>query len=340
MKKRQLSIFIVVMFTTIFCNAQKVNVHYVNSFNNTNHPQVAYWFFTPAMMQEENYKNKIDSFAAFSKYTLIFLTQRDGCDFYDAKTMHPVFAKLVSYAHQKNLKIALQIWKNDKETLLENTDRLMQEGEIKLDENGSGEYTVKAKGARNMDMLLKSELFSIYAFQKTAEGFYDPSSLKEISSLAKADNQKETVHVSIAAGSRFKNYTAYILTQHYYHSCSNFSEQAKSILLNAFKSYADIPFDGIGLDEYKNMTIARQKIMDSTHDVFRERVYSVPMKKEMKVKTGLDLDRTLFDMRYAPDGKPAIRIKAINEYMGILRTATLGVEAAMYDLGKKMYGGN
>ncbi len=31
-------------------------------------------------------------------------------------------------------------------------------------------------------------------------------------------------------------------------------------------------------------------------------------------------------------------MKAINEYMSLLRTATLGIEAAVYDLDKKMYG--
>jgi len=329
---------VLVIVSASTCLAQKATIHYTDAFENAHHPQVAYWFFTPGMMTEKSYKDKIDSFAAYSKYTLIFLTQRDGCDFYDTKTMHPIFSKLVAYAHQKHLKIALQIWKNDRGTLIENTDRLMQEGEVKLDENGRGQYTVKAKGARNMDMLLKSELFKIYAFKKTGDGFYDPSSLKEITSSAKAQNTKDAVSVAIAAGSSYNGYTAYILTQHYYNSCNNFSEQAKSILLNAFKAYANIPFDGIGLDEYKNLTIARQKIMESTNDVFRERVYSLPMAKAMKLQTGLDPGRLLFDMRYAPEGKSSIRIKAINEYMAMLRTATLGVEAAMYDLGKKMYG--
>jgi len=305
MKKNWSFIFFITMLPCILY-AQKQDVRYINAFQNSNHPQVAYWFFTSGMMPEKNYKDKIDSLVKFSKYTLIFLTQRDGCDFYDTKTMHPVFQRLVAYAHQKGLKIGLQIWKSDKGTLMENTDRLMQEGEVQLDDNGNAQYTVKAKGARNMNTLLKSELFTIYAFKKTADGFYDPATLKEITSLAKTQAGPDTVAVSIHAGHGLKGYTAYILTQHYYNSCSNFSDQAKSILLNAFKAYADIPFDGIGLDEYKNMTIARQKILDSTHDVFRERLYSLSMAKKMKAITGLDLNRVLFDMRYAPGGKPGI----------------------------------
>lgn len=328
--------FVVLIQTDIY--AQEIKTSYVNSFDNTNHPQVAYWFFSQNMITDKAWTDKIDSMVAFSKYTLIFLTQRDGCDFYDATTMHPVFKKLVAYAHQKGLKIGLQIWKEDRSVLMDNTDRLMQEGEVVLDENGKANYAVKARGARDMTTLLRSELFKIYAFKKTGDGFYDPATLKEITNTALAQNATDSVGLVINAGSRFKGYTAYILTQHYYNSCSNFSEQSTVIITNAFKAYADIPFDGIGLDEYKNMKIARQKIMEQTKEVFRERVYALAMAKKMKATTGMELDRVLFDMRYAPTGKPAVRMKAINEYMSLLRTATLTVENAVYDLGKKLYG--
>lgn len=320
--------------------AQQVKTTYVDVFENTNHPQVAYWFFAANMMPEKRYKEKIDSFAKYSKYTLIFLTERNGCNFYDIKTMHPVFQKLVAYAHSKGLKIGLQIWKRDYETSIENSDRLIQEGEQVLDKNGSAKYAVKAMGAREMNILLKSELFKVYAFRKTAAGFYDPATLKDITASAKSAASLNEVNVSISAGSRYAGYTAYIMTQHYYNSCSNFSEQAKDMLLDAFKAYADIPFDGIGLDEYKNLKIAREKVLDTSGGVFRERLYSLGMAKAIKTKQGKDLDRMLFDMRYAPAGKPELRMAAINVYMDMVRHATLPVEAAVYDLGKKMYGKN
>ncbi|MDP4284870.1 MAG: hypothetical protein Q8891_10620 [Bacteroidota bacterium] len=340
MKKK---LILMISFLIIFHSgnyAQEMKVNYVNSFQNINHPEVAYWFFASNMMSKSAYKGKIDSFARYSKYTLIFLTERNGCNFYDSKTMHPIFKDLVAYAHQKGLKIGLQIWKRDFGTRVENTDRLMQEEEVVLNENGHANYRVTAKGARNMSGLIKSELFKVYAFKKTSEGFYDPSTLKDITNLAKADTSKTEVKVTINAGNKLKGYTAYILTQHYYNYCSNFSGQAKSMILNAFKAYADIPFDGIGLDEYKNLLIAREPVLKKNHDTFRERLYSIAMAKRMKATTGMDMSRVLFDMRYAPEGKPSVRIKAINEYMSLLRTATLKIEAAMYDLGKKMYGKN
>ncbi len=330
--------FVSLQHTIIY--AQEVKVNYVNEFSNVNHPEVAYWFFASNMMQEEVYKRKIDSFAQYSKYTLIFLTQRNGCDFYDVKTMHPIFEKLVAYAHQKGLKIGLQIWKDNRGTLIQNTDRLIQEGEILLDSNGKARYGVKAKGARNMNDILKSELFKIYAFKKIAAGVYDSSTLKDITKLATSQSGVDSVTVSINAGSKFKGYTAYIMTQHYYNSCSNFSDQAMKIITDAFKAYGDIPFDGVGLDEYKNITIAREPVLKQNHERFRERLYSLSMAKKMKETTGMDLSRVLFDMRYSPGVDIAVRMKAINEYMSLLRTATLGIEAAVYDLGKKFFGKN
>jgi hypothetical protein len=325
----------------VFClQAQVIQVKYINAFENSNHPQVAYWFITSDQHKPTVYKAKIDSFAKFSKYTLVFLTEREGYSFYDSTNMHPIFKDMVAYAHQKGLKLGLQIWKRDFFTDLENTDRLIQEGEQTLDANGEASYQVQAFGAREMNSLIKSELFKVYAFKKTADGFYQAGSLQDISSKATAVNAKETVSVKINAGANLKGYQVYILTQHYYNSCSNFSDQAMKMLLNAFKAYRDIPFDGIGLDEYKNLKIARQKIMDSTGEVFRERLYSVGMAKQIKLRTGKQMDRVLLDMRYAPVGKPEIRISAINQYMQLLRSATLPLEAAVYDLGKKMYGSN
>lgn len=338
MKKRFL--FSSLLLLAGFLQAQKTVVNYVDAFENSNHPQVAYWFITTDQHNPSVYKAKIDSFVKYSKYNLVFLTEREGYSFYDSTHMHPIFKGMVAYAHQKGLKLGLQIWKRDFFTTLENTDRLIQEGEQTLDANGDANYQVHAFGAREMNTLIKSELFKVYAFKKTAEGFYEKGSLQDISARAKAINAKETVSVKISAGASLKGYQVYILTQHYYNSCSNFSDQAKNTLVNAFKAYRDIPFDGIGLDEYKNLKIARQKILDSTGELFRERLYSLGMAKQIKARTGKSMEQVLLDMRYAPEGNDAIRISAINQYMHLLRFATLPIEAAVYDLGKKIYGPN
>jgi hypothetical protein len=323
-------------------NAQtKSNIHQVATFDAVNHPHVAYWFFSKDMLDAKRNEEKIDSLAQFSNYTLIFLTARNGANFYETEKMHPVFERLVKYAHQKGLKIGLQLWDKKYKVPIENTERMILESEIVLDENGAGTYSAKAKYVRDVKAILKSELFKVYAFRKTSSGFYDPKSLKDITALCTSTNSnKEIVDIKLDAGKQLKGYTAYILTQHYYNICTNHSPEAVANLTQALKAYSDIPFDGVGLDEYTNMRVSPTWELEKTNDVFRGRPYSLPMAEKLKVSTGLEPEKVLFDMRYAPQGKPEVRMKAINHYMSAMRSGTLEMEKTIYDKGKEFYGSN
>jgi len=318
----------------------KTSVKYVSSFENLNHPQVAYWFFSKDMLNPERYQGKIDSLSKFSKYNLIFLTARNGVDFYDTPKMHPIFEQLVKYAHSKGIKIGLQLWERRYKVPVEATERMMQEGEITLDDNGAGTYSVKAKGVRDFRSILKSELFKVYAFKKAGDGFYVTGTLTDITAQCTPKEGKETVEVAVNADKKLKGYTAYILTQHYYNYCSNHSAEAANNMTNVLKSYSDIPFDGVGLDEYTNLRVATTWELKKANDVFRGRSYSLSMAEKFKASTGMELDKTLLDMRYAPLGKPEVRIKAIDNYMAIMRSGTMNIEKIIYDKGKEFFGSN
>ena len=70
-------------------------------------------------------------------------------------------------------------------------------------------------------------------------------------------------------------------------------------------SYADIPLDGIQLDEYGYLPL-------NTFDMeseFRGRQYSKGMKRYYNDKLNIDLDRLLFDMRFAPENDEKVRKK-------------------------------
>jgi len=342
--KKSLLTFLVSLslLPTFIGNAQtKVNIQQIDAFDAINHPQVAYWFFSKDMLDAKRYEQKIDSLAQFSKYTLVFLTARNGINFYDTEKMHPIFERLVKYAHQKGLKIGLQLWDKKYKVPVENTERMILEAEVRLGDNGDGSYSAKAKYVRDAKAILKSELFKVYAFKKTGDGFYDPKSLKDITAqCTPASSTKETVDVKIDAGKQLNGYTAYILTQHFYNICSNHSPEAVANLTQVLKAYSDIPFDGVGLDEYTNMRVSPTWELEKNNDVFRGRTYSVPMAEKLKASAGIEPERVLFDMRYAPQGKPEIRMKAINYYMSIMRSGTLEMEKTIYDKGKEFYGPN
>lgn len=292
------------------------------------------------MLPQERYEAKIDSLSKFSKYNFIFLTAREGVNFSDNVKMHPVLEKVVSYAHSKGLKIGLQHWGRSYNVPIELTERMIQEGEITLDDNGTGSYSVKAKFVRNARSILKSELFKVYAFKKAGSGFYIPGTLTDITAQCTPKEEKETVEVAVKTDIKLKGYTAYILTQHFYGFCSNHSAEAANNMTTMLKNYSDIPFDGVGLDEYTNNRVSTIWELNKSNDVFRGRPYSLSMAEKFKATTGMDLNTTLFDMRYAPLGKPEVRIKAINNYMAIMRSGTMNIEKIIYDKGKEFFGPN
>lgn len=342
-KKINIYLFLFVsffVFTQRVLSETKTSIHQIEAFEAVNHPQVAYWFFSKDMLDPKRYQEKIDSLCRDSKYTLIFLTARNGVNFYETEKMHPVFENLVKYAHQKGLKIGLQLWDKKYKVAIENTERMMLEGEILLDESGKGTYSAKAKYVRDAKSILKSELFKVYAFRKAGSGFYEPKSLIDITAKCIKTEGKETVELKIDEGSKLKGYTAYILTQHYYNFCSNHCPEVVENLTQVLKAYSDIPFDGVGLDEYTNMRVSPTFELKKTNDVFRGRTYSLGMAEKMTATSGLKPEQVLFNMRYAPLGESEVRIKAINHYMDAMRSGTLAIETAIYDQGKAVFGPN
>jgi hypothetical protein len=105
-------------------------------------------------------------------------------------------------------------------------------------------------------------------------------------------------------------------------------------------AYKDIPFDAVGFDEYTNLKLFATWELNKNKEQLTERLYSLGMAKAYKSMYGADIERNFFDMRYAPNNHPEIRINAINTYMDIMRKSTLNVETAMYDNAKRIFGIN
>ena len=102
---------------------------------------------------------------------MLFLTSREGSNFYDTPTWHTAFKNIVARAHKKGVKVGLQLWGNYMDKSMEGSQRMIIESEVKLDQNGNADYTDTAKFIRFSDRLLKTDLFKVYSFKKTGEGF-------------------------------------------------------------------------------------------------------------------------------------------------------------------------
>ena len=324
--------------TWLLSYSQNTQINYVPAFENENHPEIGYWFISPNLVEDGSYLAHLDSIATKSKYTLLFLTARAGADFYDYKMFYPVFKNIVAFAHKKGLKIGLQLWGNYKDKTIDGSQRMIIEPELPLDQSGSASATIKARHIRFPDRLLKSDLFKVYAFKKTGEGFYDPATLKDITAhCTTVLPDKETVQVTIRAGAAANGLTACIMTQQYCSQSSMWDDVEINGFTEAMTAYGDIPFDGFALDEYGNKFIERI-FGSSTPTPFRGRWYSTAMANAWQQQKGTPLAMALFDGRYAPQGQPEVRMKAINEYMEFMREGPMRVEKAVYDSSRKKYG--
>ena len=321
--------------------AQAQIIEYVPKFSNENHPEIGYWFITPKLIgDEKKILANIDSIADKCMYTMLFLTSREGANFYDFPLLHPVFQKLVAEGHRKGLKVGLQLWGNYPDKSMEGSQRMIVENEVLLDQAGNADYTAKARFIRFPGRLLKTELFKVYAFRKTSEGFYDPSTLTDITGQCESVTpDKETVAIKIKVGKSLKGLTACIMTQEYCSQSSMWGDVEINGFAQAMNIYSDIPFDGFALDEYGNKFVSRIAELKSA-EVFRGRWFSTAMAQEFTRTTGNSLEKTLFDGRYAPEGKPEVRIRAINEYMEFMRTGPLRVENAVYNKSREIFGQN
>jgi hypothetical protein len=336
---KQIIILLLLSINLQLVQAQKID--YVPKFSNENHPEIGYWFITPTLINDEKkILANIDSIADKCMYTMLFLTSREGANFYDYHVLHPVFEKLVAEGHRKGLKIGLQLWGNYQDKSIEGSQSMIIENEVMLDKSGNADTTIKAKFIRFSDRLLKTELFKVYTFRKTSEGFYDLATLKDITDQCESVSpDKETVQIRIKGGESVKNFTACVMTQQYCSQSSMWDDVEINGFVEAMKFYSDIPFDGFALDEYGNKFVAREAELRSSQ-AFRGRWYSTAMAKEFLRIKKIPLEKTLFDARYAPEGKPEVRMKAINEYMEFMRSGALRVENAVYEKSKEIFGDN
>lgn len=318
-------------------------VNYVKTIENEHHPQMGYWLFNKEMLVGQKYRQVIDTIAQKSKFDLLFLTcqGKEKVNLFDDKTMHPVLKDLVEYGQKKGVRIGLQLFPHasSEKGSLENCVRMVQEGEVKLSDNGTADYSVEANYIRNPSLLNKSEVLKIFAFKKSAEGVYDPATLREITQYVKGAESKTKLSITINAGKEFSGYTAYILSQHFYRYSACESSEDSVKLRKIVAAYSDIPFAGLALDEYCNLD-TKSAFMMKKDEVYRGRRYSEPMAAQFKSRTGKELVQTLFEMRYAPQGHPEVRMSAINQYMEQMCSNTLRTQTAMYEMGKSVFGPN
>jgi hypothetical protein len=316
-------------------------------------PQVAYWFWQSNTLANAQYINDLQSMATNSPYTLAIMTARaffnapgTEVDFYDYKKMHDPFAQTVREAHKDNLKVGMQLWefwslmRSNEWNLLPRLPvrqamALVTEGEVVLDATGHANYSVISTEGRIRDPF-HSEVLKVFAFRKTGDGYYAPGSLTDITASAKTVKADAAgVTLEIDAPANLAGDTAYIMVAHYYNYPDLYNDVMATTFRDLLEHYADIPLDGTALDEFGWMMLNPKR-----DKPFRDRIYGQAFAAEFWKRTGTPLEQALFDMRYAPDGKPQVRIRAIDEYFDVMRNGPLRAEKQFYSMSREIFGPN
>lgn len=343
MKKHIITTLLTLLYVGI---AQAQTVKQVPQFENTNHPQIGYWFLTGESLENKRYLKELEGMMENSMLDFFFLDARHGARFQNTKVMHKVLKEIVEKAHEKGVKIGLRVRVlNEEEVPDEDKTVFLEEAETQLDGQGNGtlhfttDYIRYPNGWEGVGGVTSKKVFQIYAFKKTGSGFYDPATLQAISSdNLTAIETENGLEVIVKGGTGLSGMQVYGMVTFHVNRVSNYSPRAVAKLQEFIAAYSDIPLDGIMLDEHSNERIVPPWNFTEDFHEFRARYYSPYLQKTLEKQVGASPEMIAFNMRYAPTGKPEVRIKAINHYMQEMRKGPLNIEHAMYAAGKKTFG--
>lgn len=341
--KFKLLVCLLILLGNLSCK-KTLTIETVDEFTNKNNPIVLYWFWDENTISDKKYMSDLDSIVNNSPFDLIFLTARDGVDFYDYDRMHPIFSELVDEAHKKGIKIGLQLWDSDNDITYAKSVRLISESETQLDNKGQAIVKMYAKHVRDNSInrhskvhVTKTDVFKAWAFKKDKADSYISASLVDVTSNVKIKKQdSEYSEFIIDCGSELSEYYVYILAQNYYNWNDTYGGYVSDNILSAFKNYSDIPFDATALDEYTHIRITPP--WNIGEEYFTERIYSPAMDSLYNKIYQSSMSDSFLSMRYMNDSNPASRIRSINRYMDIMRSGPLKVEKDFYRLSKEFFG--
>ena len=309
-------------------------------------------------LANKQYLEDLDFIKENTKADYILLGPRSGVHSQNSQQCYGMYKEIVEHAHKIGLKICLHLvthegfynsaFITDNHPAIDQVElfpipdpkkaeALVNDIELIADENGCATYCHKPIWARSKIMPVYSKIIKAYCFEKTEEGFYLPESLTDVTEQVRITNARTNVtEFEIDLGKENSGKNVFVLLAQHYNYTAVASEWGK--FKDLIDAYADIPFDGIALDEYGYMHLNTRLVVSGEEPPFRGRMYSEDMKKYYEEVLNIDLDRMLFDMRYAPQNDEKVRIKAINTYFEVLRHLPLDIEKRVYDYSKKVFG--
>ena len=306
---------------------------------NSRHPEILYWFWDEHTLENRQYMEDIARICRETCFDLVFFTARGTLDFYaDRDRLAPAFAEVADYAHAHGVKVGLQLWRDLSQVTEETAISLLVEGECLLDRDGMAHYRGVKFGDRD-GKCIQSRLFAAYVLEKIAPGVYAPGSLENVTDRCSwSCPNVETVDVQLNLGSAYAGKTAYFVTAHAFQSPDLYTQYYEDSFRSILNHYQDIPFDGIGLDEFKSINVMHAVEVFQNSAPFRQRLYGNGFAKYFAEQTGLSLRDCILEMRWNAQGEESRRMAAINRYFDVLKDNVIKVENFVAAEAKRRYG--
>lgn len=340
----------------------RVSITYQEQVQDKNYPELVYWFITPETFAPGRVAQDISHIAHDTKFTFSFLTERNGVEifrhpepdgyipptcpnwpqwctpFAGNAQSHALVAELVRKAHQNGLKIGitfdLQIMDTRRRISPDEAQTVISSAEAPLD--AQGRATVTAGSKMRFAPTEKSELLRVYVFRRTADGEYDPTTLKDVTAKATAvarvpEPTTGLMDISVNLGPEYAGETLFAMQQTWVNSMDIFSGAFDRSLHATVNDYRDVPLDGASLDEF-----GYTRLLGSPpwRGLFGGKAFQA----RFQAATGMKLPETLFAMTYCPSGRPEVRIKATDMYWDFVRSGPLRIENEFYNYSRTVFG--
>ena len=139
------------------------------------------------------------------------------------------------------------------------------------------------------------------------------------------------LRIEVDQGAGHAGETLFVMTRHDYPYGDLFSDFWPEQFGRMLDTWADIPIDGVALDEFRYLTLNWGK-------PFHGRWYSDPMATAYRERFNRPMEEDLLAYRYAPEGSPEIRAAAINRYFDLLVGRPAEVDRSFMEHARKLFG--
>lgn len=323
-------------------------------------PNAIIWDFNYKSLYGKKYLKDIEFLKNNTSCDMVIISPRAGIQIGNYRQCHDVIAEITEKAHGIGLKIGLHLPSADgfynapvnaasapeiDQALLfpldntQDAEGVVHEYEMIADENGYACCQHQSKWVRQKIRPLFCELLCVFAFKKTADGFYDPSTLQDVTSCARIiDSRPSSLLLEIEAGKDNAGKALFVMVVQYHNynavtSDSNFFSKKK-----VMDVYADVPLDAICLDEFGYISLNTTGIRNGSEEPYRGHFYTHALAKYYREQLNTDLAKEFFHIRYAPIDDEGVRIRAINHYFEELRKPPLKVEWEVAKYAQKLWG--